>query len=270
MNPVFSIITVTLNCAEDARATAASVAAQRGVTLEHIVKDGGSIDGTLSTINIANPNANIISCSDTGIYHAMNQAIKHATGEYVLFLNAGDVLLNADVLASVSRTIHNNDRPDLIYCDYTTPPSGQLITSPSSLGSFTLFRSTICHQVCFFRRDCYERFGDFDTDLRIVADYDFLLRCVHDARCSNMHVGIPVVFYKAGGFSDNNWSKAVEEVRHVRKRHYGWLTRHVYLCIISITMPGLRRRIARSGIAGRAYYRLINFINRHHPNCFLS
>lgn len=129
--PRFTIITVCYNAEKDISPTMQSVLEQRCQDYEYIVKDGGSTDGTLEQIqktlreygrdsaskldDAPNEGYNqyrVISAPDHGIYDAMNQAIEEARGQYLYFLNAGDVLADADVLGRVSEFIESHSVGD--------------------------------------------------------------------------------------------------------------------------------------------------------------
>src|ERR687883_1909022 len=99
--PLFSIVTVTLNCAEDAEHTAQSVVAQTFTDYEYIVKDGGSTDGTVERLR-AFEKPQIYVSPDQGVYSAMNQALAACSGIYVCFLNAGDLFATPETLTRVA------------------------------------------------------------------------------------------------------------------------------------------------------------------------
>ena len=98
-SPFFSVVTVTLNAAEKAAQTARSVLEQTFGDYEYIVKDGGSTDDTVRKLRELG-SFNIQVCRDSGIYNAMNQALRCCSGKYVCFLNAGDVFTSESVPGS--------------------------------------------------------------------------------------------------------------------------------------------------------------------------
>ena len=121
MTPLFSIITVCLNCKDKLIDTAASLSKQTFKDYEYIIKDGISSDGTQEIIN--NLNADIaVSNRDNGIHDAMNQALKLSTGQYIHFLNAGDLLHDSEVLEDIAKEIHlSTKKADLYYGDVVKP-----------------------------------------------------------------------------------------------------------------------------------------------------
>ena len=116
MSPLFSIITVTYNAESTLPPTLESVREQTCSLYEYIVMDGVSKDKTLKlAIDAGIPQAKISSSKDTGIYDAMNKAIDIATGEYLIFLNAGDTFHSADTLDKIAKTIMDYDFPGIVY-----------------------------------------------------------------------------------------------------------------------------------------------------------
>jgi len=246
MTPLFSIVTVALNAGPDLLATALSVVAQRFGGYEYLIKDGGSIDGSLEAL-AGFKQARTISCPDTGIYDAMNQALALCRGEYVMFLNAGDVFMGEQVLETVAERCQPEDSPALVYTDYATTFERKRIRSPHHLREGFLFRTMLCHQACYVRRDSYERYGGFDTSLKVVADFDFLLRLVLRARAATCHVPIVGVVSKEGGYSSRpeNFGVARNEVALLRKRYFSTPKRLIYGALYGLTFPGLRSAIVR-------------------------
>ena len=107
----FSIITVCLNPGEKLNATLDSVMRQSCRDFEVILKDGGSRDGSIEKWkqgHASRPGAGqvrIFAEKDAGIYDAMNQAVTHAQGEFLLFLNCGDVFPDGEVLERTRKVI---------------------------------------------------------------------------------------------------------------------------------------------------------------------
>ena len=94
--PLFSVVTVCKDCKDKLLRTARSVHEQKFQNFEYIIKDGGSTDGTVDVFNEIQA-TKIISEPDSGIFNAMNIALDYCSGEYVIFLNAGDTFCDAYV-----------------------------------------------------------------------------------------------------------------------------------------------------------------------------
>jgi glycosyltransferase involved in cell wall biosynthesis len=263
--PLVSIITVCLNAGQDLIETALSVEAQRFDNFEHIIKDGGSSDGSLDLVEQFS-HAHVVSCSDDGIYAAMNQALPVARGRFVLFLNAGDRFAAPTALGEIAPVLQRQNAPELVYCDYINATLGLTIRSPAVLTEFFLYRTMLCHQACFFRADSFRRIGMYNTSFRVVADYEFLVRLVLKHRGSNEHVAATCTSYKGSGFSllPANRLRLAAEVKMVRREHFSPSKRLAYGLARLVTLPGLRGAIAaQSGwpALGRAYWRTSNLAN---------
>ena len=109
----FSIVVVSLNSGKRLQETLQSILKQTYTDYEVIIKDGGSTDGSLTFLtedNILgnNPQIRLIQEKDKSIYDGMNQAVTHVTGQYVQFLNCGDLFYDGDVLKKVAEFIKND------------------------------------------------------------------------------------------------------------------------------------------------------------------
>ena len=116
----FSIITVSYNAAGAIGRTARSVIGQKFRDFEYLVVDGASSDGTpqeaLEATKGSNDiDVNIVSEPDNGLYDAMNKGIDRATGDYLIFLNAGDTFHSSDTLSILNKAIEDNDFPGIVY-----------------------------------------------------------------------------------------------------------------------------------------------------------
>jgi glycosyltransferase involved in cell wall biosynthesis len=219
--PLFSIVTITLNCAEDAISTAKSVLAQKYSDYEYLVKDGGSQDDTIKCLRALNIAVN--SCSDTGIYDAMNQSMEYCTGEYICFMNAGDTFSSDTVLQKVAKIISSCEpyhRAELYFGDILflgpkqrwglrsakSVATGVIVTNPDRLNRFLLYRHGLCHQTWFMKRETYKRFP-FNTKYQLLADYDLLLYQILIRHIRYSHIPVVTARYKAGGVSERNISQ---------------------------------------------------------------
>ncbi|MDE6263597.1 MAG: glycosyltransferase, partial [Paramuribaculum sp.] len=117
MKPLFSIITVTYNAADTLPPTLRSVCEQTFADFEHIIIDGASKDNTVEIARTLGrkDKVTVYSEPDNGLYDAMNKGMEKASGDYLIFLNAGDSFHSPDTLETISRTIEENDRPGIVY-----------------------------------------------------------------------------------------------------------------------------------------------------------
>lgn len=223
-SPLFSIVTVTLNRADDAEATARNVLAQDFQDYEYIVKDGGSTDLTLQRLDDLGIAAH--SSPDSGIYDAMNQALELCTGRYICFLNAGDLFADNSVLSTVAAHAAQQGYPQFLYGDVLSyenvkGDSPRLIVYRDRLSRFYLFRRVICHQAWFVDRSLYQKLNGFDEKFSISSAYDAQLRLLLDPTTNYYHVPHPVTIYQGGGASSGNTPQIREQRRLILRRNFG-------------------------------------------------
>lgn len=217
--PRFSVVTVTFNAATVLGETARSLQQQSlRAQVQWVLKDGGSRDETLSTARAFAPDL-LLSAADGGIYDAMNQAVQACHGEWIYFLNAGDRLADAKVLADVAASITADPAVDLLYGDVIYfGDQGERQRRFHWLSRRRLLFSDLCHQAVFVRRDLFQRCGSFDTTLRWNADFDWLLRVFgHGARLRYLPRVI-ARFHDAGSHVQSR-AQSEEERNRVRARH---------------------------------------------------
>lgn len=247
MPPFFTIITVNLNAGSSLKATAESVANQSFPDYEHIIKDGGSTDGCLDFIPIIQNKSKIkiVINKDKGIYDAMNQALTICSGKYVLFLNAGDTLASDNILDNVASYLKDNSTIELLYCDYINQECNSRIMNPARLTEFYLFRTMLCHQVCFIGSDCFSKYGNFNLLFTIVADYELLCRVVLKGKISCKYLPLLSTNYLGEGFSTipSLRQKKALEINMVRAMYYPLWKRYLYGLIIAASFPLLRNAI---------------------------
>ena len=176
-----SVITICLNNIEGLRRTIASVVSQTWKDFEWIIVDGGSVDGSKELIE---ENQSLVSfwCSepDKGIYHAMNKGAAKATGDYLLFMNAGDVFYDSSVL----ETVHAIGlRSDIVSGQAVRMDNGQLLRHYDQDIMMQLLNDTINHQATFIRRELFEEMR-YDESLTLVSDWKFWLEALILRHCS--------------------------------------------------------------------------------------
>lgn len=229
MPPLFSIITVTLNCAEAAVQTARSLREQHFSDYEYIVKDGGSTDGTVAALEGFGV-TRLISAPDGGIYDAMNEALQLCRGQYVCFLNAGDIFIDQQVLADMAQAIRQHPGRSFFSGDLLTMEphplygrgsrgKGRVVTFPDHYQRRQLFTESVCQQTWFVRRELYLD-HPLDTSLRLNADHEFFLHWLTHRPDCYQHLSRVVVRYAAGGASERQRERLRAERRILMKRYF--------------------------------------------------
>ncbi len=182
--PLFSIITTCRNAQDCVAKTIESVLAQDYTDFEYIVMDGGSTDDTVSIAKSYEAAFEkkgigyaVYSEKDHGIYEGMNNAVAHATGDLVNFMNADDMLFSADTLSGATAVIAEQAGEDkdsfVFYGDCAAVEFGQtyrFIKDPGVIES----KMPFSHQSVFASRELLIKYP-FKESYRIGSDYDFLL-----------------------------------------------------------------------------------------------
>jgi glycosyltransferase involved in cell wall biosynthesis len=203
---MFSIIVPTLNAVTTLRVCLDSIARQTCRDFELVVVDGGSTDGTPDIANSFAPNLGArlqIHCgTDQGAYDAMNRGVGLATGTWLLFLGGDDELYEADTLARVAAFIGEHEPSDLIYGD-VIPRSASFRYGGAFDLDRLLFKGNICHQSIFYRRDLFESIGPYNLRYRVLADWDFNIRCFSNPALITRYIDLVVARYNdMGGLSN--------------------------------------------------------------------
>ncbi len=225
----FSIITVCYNAERYIKETIQSVAAQTYKDYEYIVVDGCSSD---ATVEIARKNTrhlenvHFIIEPDEGIYDAMNKGINLASGEYLLFLNAGDKLENNDVLRKTDSFIRNN-KGDIYYGNVVQElldgaTANRVYNWVCSKKLYFLCGDVICHQAVFAAADLLKE-RKFALSFKVCADKEWLLYQIkHKRKFLPMH--FTVSYVPTEGFS---------------ARHVDIFEKETYLCLRKYCKEGL-------------------------------
>lgn len=281
----FSIVTVALNPGKKLQETLDSVFCQTFTDYEIVIKDGGSTDGSMDrwrknshrAESLQEPEGQergrkdvsgktgdqsrvcFIEKADLGIYDAMNQAVQQAEGDFILFLNCGDMLADKTVLERVAKQIDrlNGQPPLILYGDTISAGTGATIASPPKITGFTCYRNIPCHQSCFYSRDlCREK--PYDLQYKIRADYDHFLWCRYKASARFLYLNFPVSSYEGGGYSESRENAARDRREHklITREYMSGAELFCYRAAMALTFMPLRRKMAGSRLFAGLYQRL--------------
>lgn len=177
--PRVTVVTVTYNCELLIEETIKSVINQDYEDLEYIIVDGVSSDKTLDVINRYSANIDlIISERDTGIFDAMNKGIFQSTGDWIIFINAGDYLSENTTISDIFKNTFFEEKTGIIYGDYLyrEKDSDQwvyMIARPFFEKKAKYKKMGICHQSIFVRASLAKA-NPFDTSFKVAADYNMI------------------------------------------------------------------------------------------------
>lgn len=220
---LFSIVTVVFNGEKDIEQTIQSCIGQDYPNKEYIIIDGASKDNTTGIIKKFKSSISyFVSAPDNGIYDAMNKAIKVATGDWIIFMNCGDLFCDLNVLSSIVDAIKKNvDEPDVIYGNTLYRYKNTFLkTIPLPLDKIER-EMVFCHQSCLVKVDLIKA-QLFDIKYVHAADYCMMLNFYRQKK-SFMYVDICIsVFNQIDGNSLRNYIKSTKE-RFSLHKDYGSL-----------------------------------------------
>lgn len=225
--PKITVITINLNNIKGLEKTFHSVKSQNYLNLEFMVFDGGSIDGSLNFLKARSSEISFwVSEKDSGVYYAMNKGIKHASGDYLLFLNSGDHFFNED---AISTLVKNSSGEDLIYGHLKVVGSDSewIKTYPCSLNFRYFYFESLPHPATLISRELIVQMGGYDTHLKIASDWKFFLLAVAKYGCSYRHIeNVISVFYLDGLSSQPANQKKLDTERvETMKVYFPWYFR---------------------------------------------
>lgn len=230
MSEKVTIVTVTRNDAGNLRETIDSVVSQAYKNREYIVIDGGSTDGTRELLTKYDSVIDDwVSEPDEGIFHAMNKGAQRATGEWIIFLNSGDLFFNDHVLEDIfSETIPANI--DAIYGNtvYSYGEKGyKEFRKAGDLRHFWKGMMT-SHQSFFLRKKIMER-RQFDLQYKVAADF-YYLYALYMNQGLFLHIPVYISLVDTTGVSNNEKiiRSVFEHWRVIRKYHRNNLHYHAY------------------------------------------
>lgn len=201
-----SIITINYNSYEGLKKTVESVIGQSYKEFEYIIIDGGSTDGSAEYIIKERDNFDYwVSETDNGIYSAMNKGILKATGEYLLFLNSGDLLLDKNILNNI---VLNFKEKALYYAPiYLEQDKGtrKKVDYPLKIDEKFAFTNTICQQAVIYH---FSVFNDnfFDEELEYISDWKMHFT-LFKRKINFIHFDMPFAIYDLNGLTSRGETK---------------------------------------------------------------
>ena len=255
-SPLISIVTVTYNAEQTLERTIKSVEEQTYPRIEHVLIDGCSNDRTMSYIQrYVERNGGkshlirVIREPDNGLYDAMNKGIQLATGDYLVFLNAGDKLHETTTIEEMVGKMEwqrNRANYAVVYGETDLVDNDgnflrhRRLQAPEKLTSKS-FRNgmLVCHQSFYVRTDLAKA-TPYDLHYRYSADYDWCIRLMQRAekrrlRFLNSH--LILTDYLSEGLTTKNHRSSLLERFRLMTLHYGWgtaLVEHLWFVVRAI------------------------------------
>lgn len=258
----FSVIVVCLNPGDKLGPTMESILKQDYPDFDVIVKDGGSKDGSIEKL-VQDNRIKLFVEKDTGIYDAMNQAVAHADGDFVIFMNCGDSFYDESVLTKVSELAkkEQGEAPLVIYGNIYNEKSKSFITPAPTINGFTCYRNVPCHQSCIYSTAlCKQK--PYEPKFKIRADYEHFLWCYYVGKAKMIHLDYAVANYEGGGFSETkeNLKRSKKEHEEITKRYMKTGELFKYKMILALTLAPIRRKMAESPRFSAFYHKCTSFL----------
>ena len=197
-----TVVTVVYNGINHIEDTICSVLIQTCSNIEYIVIDGASTDGTADVIRKYESSISAwVSEKDNGIYHAMNKGAAMATGDWICFLNCGDVFVDKYAIQKVVDGMAEIPDVDIFYGNILVEANDEMIEriAPEPCNKHRMY---FCHQSAFIKTKLMLKFP-YDETYKMSADLKFFKQCYYHS-CKFHHLNFPVVKYDLSGISNTN------------------------------------------------------------------
>ena len=227
MTPKISIVTISYNAEAYIERTIKSVVTQTYPNIEYIIIDGASKDNTVQIIKQYEEQVDTwISEPDKSHFDAMNKGLERATGDYVLFMNAGDCIHKKDSLANM---VDGANGADLIYsrAEYITEdgekrPWHKTTPLPSDLTVRSFLNGmVICHHCMLVKRSITPPYKL--APWKVSNDIEWAIRVMKNVKTTHFWDDT-FCLYLDGGISADNKMKAVKERFNITVVHFGWIS----------------------------------------------
>lgn len=216
--PLVSVILVCKNPGPSLEAAVDGVLAQVGTTIELVVIDGASTDGSAEWLESRRSVfSELLSEPDGGVYEAMNKGLRRVRGHWVLFLGADDRLASNSTLLEMAPFLTS---------------AAQVVVGNASFSDGRVYslrpieeavRRNFCHhQATFYRRITIHDQEGFDTSYRIMGDYDLNLRLLRSG-AKFKAAPVQVAICGSGGLSDSGSWRGYREEITIRHRYFPFL-----------------------------------------------
>lgn len=226
-----SIITVSFNSEKTIEQTIQSVTGQTYGDVEYIIIDGGSTDATMDIVTkYQDKIAYMVSEPDKGIYNAMNKGIKMASGDIVGIINSDDWYDKEAVEKAVC--YFKDNTADVLYgdCIYVYEDGRTLRNLKYPLEALWYLMVTP-HPTVFVRKEIYQKYGVFDENYRMAADYELMLR-LYSSGVEFGYLEYDMAYFRSGGASTKQTALCLQETKDIALKYVNQYHKDEYLQII--------------------------------------
>jgi glycosyltransferase involved in cell wall biosynthesis len=234
-----SVITVVFSNHASIHDAINSVLSQRNVDIEYIVVDGGSKDGTVEAVlSFGDKISKFISEPDEGVYFALNKGIAMATGEIIALLHSDDFYAHPWVLSQVVEAFEQTQcdavYSNLYYVKGSNPNKIVRLWDSGDYQKKEFYNGWMPpHPAFFSRRDVYNRFGGFNTQLKSAADYELMLRLIFKNNIKVHYIPKFFVMMRTGGASNRSlWNRLKANIEDRKAWQINGLTPKWYTLLL--------------------------------------
>ena len=254
--PLISVVTVCRNAADSLEKTMISVLEQDYPYMNYVIIDGASTDHTKDIVNKYFDTlekkgiiVKYISEPDQGIYDAMNKALHFVSGDWIIFLNAGDTFAEKHTLLLMSTYLE--DTVGVLYGDIIIQEAGKYKRVECGSIHDMRWKNPIHHQGALTRTDLVREYA-FNLQYRIVADYDLYLRlCIDHVRFVRLRC--PIAVFEMGGMSDVHFLQCQYEMENVRRKNHVKTSKSMPILITKTLIYRTLRKTAKIVLGSRFY-----------------
>lgn len=213
-----SLVLTTYNNKENLERTLASIERQDYPAIELAIKDGGSTDGTLDVIKnyemTSKHKVKWTTGKDKGIYDAMNQGYQMIRGDIVVFFN--DLFQDGSVVSKMIHVIETHPECVGAYGDLVYVEDGKVVRYWKMGSQKSLYSGWAPgHPTLFLKREVYEKYGLYNPDYRIAADYEFMIRFLKDNRNRLAYLPETIIQMYYGGTSTSGIGSYIQSLKEV-------------------------------------------------------
>lgn len=245
MKPKVSIVTIAYNCEKEIEETILSVINQNYDNKEYIIVDGASKDGTMKVVDKYRDKIDvIISEPDKGRSDAFNKGIVHATGDYIVMMNAGDLLADDALNKFAENYVPGYDVIKGNTIRWNEETGFKSVEYPVIHYPAIPFNFLICHQSTYISKAAYEKFGGYRVDYRVVMDFELMLRFTQKG-AKFRKIDADLATFRMGGISQTAGQRRYDEMKSAMLENgHSKIDTAIFMCYVHLR-TGLRNLLNR-------------------------
>lgn len=211
--PKISIVTIAYNCAGEIEDTIKSVISQQYENKEYVIIDGASTDGTMEVVNRFKDFIDVIvSEPDKGRSDAFNKGIEKSSGEYIVMMNAGDLLAEDALNKFANAFVPGYDVIKGNTIRWNAETGFKSVERPVINYLAIPWNFLVCHQSTYISKSAYERYGGYGIDYRVAMDFDLMLRFTQKgAKFRKINENLAI--FRMGGISQTAGQRRYDEMK---------------------------------------------------------